>query len=600
MSELERVRLLMKDLNINALIVESGDAHQSEYVADCDSRRSFISKFTGSAGTALICMDKALLWTDGRYFLQAAEELSSDWTLMRMGMPGVHNLPDWLSKNLTTGQKVGVDNWLISAESAKNLRKILEPSGIQLVPLDSNPVDAVWDNRPNSPVSTMRVHELCYAGVTHQEKIKHVQRYIEEVGAVAMVISMLDEIAWLLNVRGADVAYNPVLIAYVVVTIESAHLFINKKKIDHIAAQHLAGVAVVHEFSEVEAFVTAQAQSGRVLVDPTQLNWKLHSVIGDAVMEKTSPITLSKSLKNEAELAGFRDCHIRDGAALTAFLHWLETTVTDPAGEPITEYGVTLKIEEFRAKDPMHVCPSFATIAGYGANGAIIHYSPAEGSSATLGTDAPFLLDSGAQYLDGTTDVTRTVHFGTPTDWQRQCFTLVLKGHMNLARAVFPEDTLGSRLDSLARTPLWSVGLDYNHGTGHGVGAYLNVHEGPQGISFRVKANETGFKRSMTISNEPGYYEDGAFGIRVESLCITVEAPTAHRFLGRTFCAFETVTMAPIQQKLVALDLLEDAELAWLNEYHRVVREKLLPVMQERFPDSVDYLLRETEPLVRT
>jgi len=598
--QLDSIRIIMKDLNLNALIIESGDAHQSEYVAECDSRRSFISGFTGSAGTALICLDKALLWTDGRYFLQASEQLSPDWTLMRMGMPDVPTLPDWLSKNLTEGQNVGVDNWLISADSAKNLKKVLEPSGVRLVPLDSNPVDKVWTDRPSYPFSVMKVHELCFAGVSHKDKIIRVQSYLKEVGAVALVVSMLDEIAWLLNIRGADVAYNPVLVAYVVVTEETAHLFIDTKKIDHIASQHLAEVAVVHEYGEVEAFVATLARAGRVVVDPTQINWKLHSVIGEnSVMEKTSPITLPKSLKNEAELAGFRDCHIRDGAALTAFLHWLETTVTDATAVPVTEYVVTQKIEEFRARDPKHVCPSFATIAGYGANGAIIHYKPEEASSATLGTDAPFLLDSGAQYLDGTTDVTRTVHFGTPTEWQRECFTLVLKGHLNIARAVFPEDTVGTRLDSLARLPLWAAGLDYNHGTGHGVGAYLNVHEGPQGISFRVKANETGFKRSMTISNEPGYYEDGAFGIRVESLCITVEAQTSHHFLGKTFCTFETVTMAPIQQKLMKLELLNDAEIAWLNDYHRIVRERLLPVIQERFPESVDYLIRETEPIAR-
>lgn len=608
MSKIFDLRNIMRDLNIDAFICGSGDAHQSEYVAECDLRRQYISEFTGSAGTALVTLSDALLWTDGRYYFQASKELSNDWRLMKSGQTGVPEINDWLCKNMKKGEVIGVDSFLISATGAKELQRKLEALGMQLKPISNNPIDELWGTtKPTKPSSPIRIHDLIYAGISHQEKISNIQSLLSQLNAVAIVISMLDEIAWLLNIRGADVEYNPVTIAYVVVTNTITHLFVDQQKVGNEIKNHFADTIKTHSYEEVEMFLKEIATTGKVIVDPDQLNWRLYSAVGTSVLEMTSPITLPKSIKNQAELNGIRNSHIRDGEALTAFLHWLEETVkntttstTGSSSAVITEFELSEKLEEFRGKDPLHVSPSFSTIAGYGPNGAIIHYKPEASTCAHLGVDSLFLLDSGGQYLDGTTDVTRTLHFGEPTERMRDCFTLVLKGHIALARAVFPEGTVGSRLDSLARLALWEQGLDYNHGTGHGVGAFLNVHEGPQSIHCRHKVNETGFQIGMTISNEPGFYDEGHFGIRIENICVTVRAATPNNFNNKTFCTFDTITLVPIQRKLIKVETLTDAELSWLNSYHDAVRNAILPGMKERFPEAVEYLLRETEVIVKT
>lgn len=603
-SKLFVLRGILAAQGLDALIVGSGDAHSSEYVADKDLRRSFISDFTGSAGTALILSraDTALLWTDGRYFLQATQELSDKWTLMKSGEPGVLEMPEWLTNNMPANSIVGVDSSLMTDAQGKALTTTLASKGISLVPTQlGNPIDAVWNTvgggTPAPPIATVMVHDA--AGQSHESKIAAIQTKLRTTTATALVLSMLDEIVWLFNIRGADVEYNPVVLSYAVVTLSGAHLFIDKAKLTDEVVHHLGPGVEVHPYEAIEDFLVGLGQT--VAVDPSQLNWRLSRAIGpEKTLHMVSPVTLAKACKNETELAGIRAAHIRDGAALTAFLHWLEQTVKAEPGS-ITEYDVAVKIEEFRKKVPHHVSPSFSTIAGYAQNGAVIHYKPEFETAAPLGTDSLFLLDSGAQYHDGTTDVTRTLHFGAAkaTPRMRDCYTLVLKGHIALARAVFPEGTVGSRIDALARMALWSQGLDYNHGTGHGVGAFLNVHEGPQGIGFRKRENEVGFYIGMTSSNEPGYYEEGCFGIRIENVCITVKADTPNNFNGKTYCAFETVTMTPIKTDLINMAMLDDAELAWLNNYHLQVRTKLEPVVKEFFPDSLQYLLQETQHLVR-
>ena len=345
-------------------------------------------------------------------------------------------------------------------------------------------------------------------------------------------------------------------------------------------------------YEDIEVFLIKQTSEGPVVCDPLQLNWRLYAAIKSNVIEKPSPITLAKSKKNQSELNGIREAHIRDGAALTAFLNWL--TITVKSGAKLTECDVVDKLEEFRGRMEKHVGPSFSTISGYASNGAIIHYKPEKDTCSTLGTDSLFLLDSGAQYLDGTTDVTRTLCFGTPSQHMKDCFTLVLKGHIALAKAVFPAGTLGSRLDCLARTPLWEFGLDFNHGTGHGVGAYLNVHEGPQGITFRKKDNEVGFYEGMTTSNEPGYYEEGNFGIRIENVCIVVPANTPYNFNDKEFLTLQDVTMTPISKDLMNMSLLNESEKAWINKYHATVRQNVSPLIQQYFPEAMEYLIQET------
>ncbi len=405
---LTAVRKVLNNIGVDAFLVGSGDAHQSEYVCDRDMRRQFISKFTGSAGTALILQNSALLWTDGRYFLQAEHELSADWTLMRAGDTGVPDLQTWVMDNLGAGQTLGIDASLMTALEAKNMIKAFESKNIRLVSVDQNPVDQVWaSQQPAAPTNPVIVHGVERAGVSHTDKIANVQKAIAKAGATAQVISMLDEVVWLFNIRGSDVEYNPVVISYAVVTLDKSYLFVDPAKVSEVVQNtHLGQSVEVRPYSEIESFLVAQAKEGKVLVDPSQLNWRLYQALGTSAVDGVSPVVMPKSVKNDVELNGIRQAHIRDGAALTAFIHWLELAVK-AAPNTISETDAMAKLEEFRGRVVDHKGPSFATIAGYGPNGAIIHYHSEPATAAKIGIDTLFLLDSGGQYLDGTTDVTR-------------------------------------------------------------------------------------------------------------------------------------------------------------------------------------------------
>lgn len=597
-SALKSVRENLKLLNIDAFIVGSEDCHQSEYVGDTDKRLEFISNFSGSSGTALILATGAYLWTDGRYFLQASQELSSEWTLMKQGSPGVLEMDQWLLSNLTEQMVVGVDGSLITTQQAKNLQSLLSAKKISLVAIDINPIDKVWldsSSYPHLSCEPIKIHDLKFAGQPYEEKLNACKDFIAKQEVEFMAVSMLDEINWLFNIRGNDIAFNPVVKSYAVIGLHKSYIFIDLNKIPNEETRSHFDPKIIEilPYQEIESFFKRLSEdSKKVLADLSQLNWRLYLALGSNAKDGVSCITLSKSLKNPIEIEGIRQAHIRDGVALTAFLCWLETTVRN-APNSISEYDVTEKIEEFRQKMQYHMGPSFTTIAGYGPNGAIIHYQPAKETAAMLGLDSLFLLDSGAQYLDGTTDVTRTIHFGEVSQRMKDCYTLVLKGHIALARVVFPEGTLGSRLDAMARAPLWAHGLDYNHGTGHGVGAFLNVHEGPQGIGCR-RRDTVGFSVGMTTSNEPGYYEESAFGIRIENVCITVEVGTANNFMGKRYCKFQEMTMVPMKTSLVNVDLLNSEEIQWLNQYNESVRRTLIDMMPEYFPEALEYLVRET------
>ncbi|CAM9181008.1 unnamed protein product [Ectocarpus sp. 6 AP-2014] len=698
--KLSLLRAAMQARGVSAYLVETQDAHQSEYVADHDKRREWLTGFTGSAGTALVTHTKALMWTDGRYFLQASQQLSADWMLMRLGEKDVPTLEQWLEQEAATvrdarvsaaaatttaaaeekekeedpavpgskatavsvavapaaadgaggekggvgvgGFRVGVDPWLLSAGMARTLTSKLAASGGSLVPISGNLVDEIWTDQPPVPRRPVRVHPLKFAGVGVPEKIAAVRKLVVKERASSLVVMAMDEVAWLFNIRGSDILYNPVAFAASLLTQEDAFLFIDTVKLGEGVEQHLmeAGVtikpydALLPELRTLKpkpspaAAGTAPAPllpidsnngasasggsscdssgTGRVLM-PSSLNLAVREAVpASLVLEKASPIALAKALKNDQELQGLREAHVRDGVALTAFLSWLERAME--AGEagsgggvgwPLTECTVAEKLDCFRKEQAGYVSLSFETISGYGPNGAVIHYAAKKETARDLGTDSLFLLDSGAQYTDGTTDVTRTVHFGSPTEHQRRCFTLVLKGHIALARAVFPEDTMGSKLDVLARLALWEAGLDYRHGTGHGVGAFLNVHEGPHGIHCRIRPNEQGIKIGMTTSNEPGYYEDGAFGLRIENVCICVEKKTQHNFAGKRSCTFETITMAPIQTKLIDVSMLTTQEREWLDDYHATVLATLGPLLKDN-AEAFAYLVRETRPLEKS
>lgn len=397
----------MKATNVDAFVVFSGDAHQSEYVSTLDSRRQFISNFTGSAGTALILQDSAYLWTDGRYFVQAANELSDSWTLMKQGQPNVLELEDWIVTNMKNGAVIGVDALLVPNGQAAEMKAKFDKVGITLVAVAENPVDKVWIEcgRPTEACSPIVPMDISTTGKSHEDKIAAIQEYITANEGVALLVTMLDDVAWLLNIRGNDVAYNPVALCYAVVTLQDTYLFIDSNKVTDKVRAHFGPKVVILPYENVRDFLVQLATTGPVIMDSNQVNWSLYTSVGEAVRNRTSPIVLMKSLKNPVELEGFRQCHIRDGAALTAFFHWLENFVK--GGGVITEHQVTERIEEFRGKMKDHRGPSFHTIAGYGANGAMMHYSPSETASSIVGTDSMFLCDSGAQYLDGTTDVTR-------------------------------------------------------------------------------------------------------------------------------------------------------------------------------------------------
>ncbi|KAL5783684.1 hypothetical protein ACOSP7_008713 [Xanthoceras sorbifolium] len=597
-------------VNIDAYIVPSQDAHQSEFIAECYMRRAYISGFTGSAGTAVITKDKAALWTDGRYFLQAEKQLNSSWILMRSGNLGVPTTSEWLNDVLAPGGRVGIDPFLLSSDAAEELKEAISKKNHELVYLyDLNLVDVIWkESRPKPPSKPIRVHDLKYAGLDVASKLSSLRSELVDAGSSAIVISMLDEVAWLLNLRGSDVPHSPVTYAYLIVEIDRATLFVDDAKVTSDVMNHLknAGVELKPYDSILSEIKSLAAQGAQLWLDPYSVNaaimqtYKLASDRylgsvgnkrkhqakiyddsngqsgGPAGVYRASPISMEKAVKNSAELEGMRNSHIRDAAALAQFWVWLEEEIHNDV--KLTEVDVADKLLEFRSKQAGFIDTSFDTISGSGANGAIIHYKPEPGNCSVVDPKKLFLLDSGAQYVDGTTDITRTVHFGEPSARQKECFTRVLQGHIALDQAVFPENTPGFVLDAFARSFLWKIGLDYRHGTGHGVGAALNVHEGPQGISYRY-GNMTPLVKGMIVSNEPGYYEDHAFGIRIENLLSVKEVDTPNRFGGLSYLGFEKLTFVPIQSKLVELPLLSEAEIDWLNNYHSQVWDKVSPLL---------------------
>eukprot|EP00949_MAST-11_sp_MAST-11-sp1_P001655 g1655.t1 len=537
-ARLVAVRRLMAARGVNALIVPSEDAHMSEYVRSCDMRRGFISNFDGSAGTAVITKNQACMWTDGRYFAQAMDQLLPGWELMRMGVKGTPSIEKWLQAALGKDDAVGYDPFVTSMAKRKQLlARLTKDHGPQLVALKQpNLVDEVWKGKEDPPAQHISLLDESYTGRSASEKLACMRTEMAKAKVDIAVVTALDEVAWLFNIRGSDVNYNPVAIAYAVVGKESASICINPEQVSSLKRYFDAlRVDVVPYDSTLEHVAQAAGQTpgGAVVwLDENTCNCAIADAIEPAKVHKAPlPTAMWKAIKNDVELDGIRACHLRDGAALCAHFAWLEKTVMG-GEDDVDELGAAahLKATRQRFSPQLFRGLSFETIAGSGPNGAIIHYAPTEQTSRAITKDDMYLCDSGAQYLDGTTDVTRTMIFGTPTEHHRRCFTRVLQGHIALATVVFPAGTSGYKLDPMARAPLWRDGLDYRHGTGHGVGAFLNVHEGPQGIGSSPRSYKGGIVPRMTMTNEPGYYEDGAFGIRIENVMIAVEKDTKHRF----------------------------------------------------------------------
>ena len=573
--KLAALRALMRKNKIDAYYIPSVDPHQSEYVPAWWRRRAWLSGFTGSAGDVLVTMRKAGLWTDGRYFLQAESQLAdSGIDLMRMGLPGVPSLLDWAATQLRSGQVLGVDPRVMSMSGAREFSAELDEKGIEVRYLEENLVDSIWADQPEPSASPLRIHPDSVAGEKVESKLDGVRRGMRDAGAKAHVIGSLDQIAWLFNIRGSDVEYNPLAVSYAIVTDRGASLFVDPRKVGKTVRARLMGKAVIKAYDAVgEELKKIAARGLDVLVDPATVNqWVADKLRGAEILAGPSPVTLLKSIKNPAQIAGTKAAHVRDGVAMVRFLRWLEDAV--PAGG-VTEISAAEKLRGFRAKGQKFQDLSFGTISAYGANGAIIHYEPTPEHDAKLKPRGLYLVDSGGQYLDGTTDITRTVALGKPTAEMKRMFTAVLKGNINLTLTPFPRGWSGGRLEVLARQALWMAGVNYNHGTGHGVGHYLNVHEGPMAISFRDHANVP-MAPGQLLSIEPGHYEPGKFGIRIENLAFVADAPD----LGgeaENWCRWDVVTLCPIDLTLVDPARLAPAEIAWLNDYHKRVYRELSP-----------------------
>ncbi|KAJ1679644.1 hypothetical protein EV182_001628 [Spiromyces aspiralis] len=601
-ARLAKLRELMRTHGINAYIVPSEDAHQSEYVAACDERRAYISGFNGSAGTAVVTEDSANMFTDGRYFLQASQQMDANWTLMKVGMPNVPNWNTFLTKHYRGGgARVGIDPTLIPASKATELKANLTKTGGDLVPIETNLIDAIWPDRPERSKKAAFVHKLEYAGEEFKSKLQRVRASLKSNSVEGIVVAKLDEIAWLFNLRGDDILYNPVFFAYAIVTLDRATLYVDSEKLTDKVRAHLEDVEIKPYdaiFDELKVTASACAEAKLKFLTDTSASWALVEALGhDNIVIGTSPVTMFKAIKNDVEIEGMRRCHIRDGVAVVKYLSWLEDQLLNRGGNlKLTECDVADRLEEFRREQDKFFGLSFDTISSVGSNGAIIHYKPTRPTDAKLDISKLYLVDSGGQYLDGTTDVTRTCHFSEPTDWEKECFTRVLKAHIALDRAIFPTNTTGYALDCIARLPLWEKGLDFRHGTGHGVGAFLNVHEGPQGIAMRPGYASVGLKANMTVTNEPGFYEDGKFGIRIENTCIIVKTDTEFNIDDKEFLTFESATLVPIQKKMIDRRIFTDHEVEWLNAYHKRVWDTLSPLVKD---DELTYewLKRETSPL---
>jgi Xaa-Pro aminopeptidase len=565
--------------------VPSEDSHQSEYIAPSDARREFISGFSGSAGTAVITHNKAALATDGRYFNQASKQLDSNWTLLKQGLQDVPTWQDWAAEQAAEGagkKVVGTDPTTLTAPDARKLAtKIKKKGGKDLVAVTENLVDKVWGaERPARPNEQVKVHGREFAGKAFEDKIEELRKELDKKKAAGFVVSMLDEIAWLFNLRGSDIPYNPVFFAYAVVTPSTVTLYIDDSKLPEDAKSHLSGVTIrPYEsiFSDIVALSSSAATESKPkkYLISTKASWALSSSLGgeEKVDEVRSPIGDAKAVKNATELEGMRQCHIRDGAALSEYFAWLEHELVEQKAT-LDEVQASDKLEAIRSKHDKFAGLSFDTISSTGPNAAVIHYKAEPGNCSVIDPAKIYLCDSGAQYFDGTTDTTRTLHFGEPTLQEREAYTLVLKGNIALEQIRFPKGTSGFAIDAMARQYLWQYGLDYRHGTGHGIGSFLNVHEGPIGIGTRVQYAEVPLAVGNVISNEPGYYEDGNFGIRIENVIMVAEAETKYKFGDKPYLGFEHVTMVPMCRNLIDVELLSGGEKEWLNEYHKEVLEK--------------------------
>ena len=581
-----RVAALRTELarrGLTGFIVPRSDRHQNEYVPASEERLAWLTGFTGSAGAAIVLRERAVLFVDGRYTLQVREQV--DTSLFAIEHL-VETPPDrWIETNLTSADRLGYDPWLHTVESAERLAKACAAAGATLVAVEPDLIDAIWSDRPAPPLGPITLHDLRFAGEAAEEKLARIRAELAKLRADALVVSDPHAVAWAFNIRGSDVAHTPLPLAFAVVPQAGRPaLFVDGRKLSNDVrepadfVQALAALGQAHKTVRLDQATAADALA------------RLVTSHGGKVARGPCPIALMKAMKNQAEISGARAAHIRDGVAVTRFLAWFDR---EAARGTLTEIDAVAALESFRRDTGLLKDVSFPTISGAGPDGAIVHYRVTTRTNRGITAGELFLIDSGGQYQDGTTDITRTVAVGEPTAEMRERFTRVLKGHIAIARAIFPDGTTGAQLDSFARQSLWAAGLDFDHGTGHGVGSYLSVHEGPARIS---KLGTTPLRRGMILSNEPGYYKAGAYGIRIENLVLVVEAAAV---LGaeKPLNAFETLTLAPIDRRLVVADMLTPEETDWFDGYHARVAQMLAPLVDA---ETRAWLAAATRPLARS
>lgn len=570
------LREVMRRERLDAFIFPSTDPHNSEYTPDRWKGREWISGFNGSAGTAVVTTDAAALWTDSRYFLAAAEQLSgTEFKLMKLKVPGTPTISEWLGSQLRNrNAQVGVDGMVNAEADVEALIADMRRQGGITVRTNFDPLRDIWTDRPPVPNNKVVIQPMEYAGETVASKITRVRQALREQHADGMLVSALDEVAWLLNLRGSDVHCNPVFVAYVIISPQDVTLYINKEKLTPDVTAYLAAEGVgVREYKEVERGLMDYF-AYNILLDPHQTCYTLYNKVDvHEIIRQPSPIAAMKAVKNEAEIRGFRNAMLRDGVALVKFLRWLKPAV-EAGGQ--TEMSVDRKLTSLRAAQPLFKDISFDTIAGYGPHGAIVHYEATPETDAELEPRGFLLLDSGAQYQDGTTDITRTIPLGPLTDEERKVYTLVLKGHIQLELCKFPDGACGTQIDALAREAMWREGMNFLHGTGHGVGSYLNVHEGPHQI--RMEYMPAPLHAGMTVTDEPGLYLADRFGVRIENMLI-IEPYLSTEF-GR-FLQMDALTLCPIDTAPIIPSMLLPEEVEWLNSYHRRVWEALSPLLED-------------------
>ncbi len=589
--KIEILRGLMKENQLDACIIPSSDPHISEYPADCWKYREYISGFTGSAGTVVITLNKAGLWTDSRYFLQAEDQLhNSGIDLFKERLPETPTITEWLSRELSENTAIGMDGDVFPASGIISSEKEFLQKNISIQP-DFKLLNSIWKNRPSFPSEKAFILPEELSGKSSREKIKHVLEDINREGADTTVIASLDTIAWLFNIRGNDVRFNPVVTAYAILSESENVLFIQPEKltqecIDYFKEQNI----VVADYNKITDYIRRLPDNRKILINPHKINYSLFKAISEKhtiINTDIHPADLLKSIKNDTEINGFRNAMLKDGIALVKFFMWLEQSLEKD--ETVTELDISQKLREYRSEQQLYFGESFETIAGYASHGAIIHYAATKESNAEINREGLLLIDSGAQYFDGTTDITRTIAVGSVTEEMKRDYTLVLKGHIALILAQFPEGTKGIQLDILARKPLWENGVNYLYGTGHGIGHFLNVHEGPQ--SIRMEYNPVPIVEGMITSNEPGIYRKNKYGIRTENLMLTVKKQTTEY---GTFLGFETLTLCPIDTTPVDLTLLNKEEVEWIDSYHQQVYDRLSPFLTE---EENNWLKNKTKKL---